>query len=72
MPCRLGRAFEHVGDLVERLAEDVMQHERDPLRRAERLEQYEQGDAHLIALGDEVGGVGFSGDRLVPPGFDLP
>ena len=57
---------------VERLAEHVVQHEREALGGAERLEQHEQRDAHLVAPGDEVGGIRLGGDGFVAPRFDLP
>jgi hypothetical protein len=39
---RLGRAIDDPGDLVERNREHVMEHERKPLRGAQRIEHDEQ------------------------------
>jgi hypothetical protein len=42
LPGGLGRAAEHRGDLAEGNVEHVVQHERDPLGRGQRLEDHEQ------------------------------
>ena len=64
---RLGRAVDDRRDLVERHGEHVVQHEREPLGRRQRLEHDEQrepdrvGQQRLV-LG--VGAVGAVDDRL--------
>ena len=46
LACRLRRAVDDLSDLVEGHREHVVQHKREPLGRAERLEHYEQGEPH--------------------------
>jgi hypothetical protein len=64
---RLGGAVDDRRDLVEGHGEDVVEHEREPLGGAQRLEHHEQretdgvGDQRLV-LG--VGAVGAVDDRL--------
>src|SRR5207253_3004746 len=48
LPRRRRRAVDDRGDLVERDAEDVVQHEGDPLRRAQRVEHDEQRESYRI------------------------
>ena len=67
LPSGRGRAADDRGDLVERDAERVMQDERQPFRRRQRLEDDEEREAHRIGqeqflLG--IGGVGAGHDRF--------
>jgi len=48
LACRNGRAVHDRTDLVERHAEHVVQHECEPLRRVEGLEDHEQRKSHRI------------------------
>ena len=75
LPGRLGERPSTAAHLVERHRERVVQHERQPLRRGERLEHHEQRDAHRVgehrllfgiegALDATVGKVRVSGPRV--------
>ena len=57
------RPADGVGDLVERHGEHVVQHERDPLRRAQPPQHLQQRGTDLVVEGDAVGGVGRAGRR---------
>jgi hypothetical protein len=50
LPCRGGRAPDHRSDLLERHGEQVVQHERDPLGRRQRLEHHEQCQADRVVF----------------------
>jgi hypothetical protein len=71
-------AIDDRRDLVEGHSEHVVQHEREPLGRAQRLEDNEQGETHRVgqqslvprvrpvgAVDDQVGHV--DADRLLAP-----
>jgi hypothetical protein len=64
LPGRVGRALQHRGDLPERHVEHVVQHERDPLGRAERVKYHQQRQPdrvgqHRLLLGTaDVGRAG--------------
>ena len=49
---------DDLGHVGERVAEDVMQHERDPLGRGHRLQHDQEGHADRLVEGDPVGRVG--------------
>jgi uncharacterized protein YjbJ (UPF0337 family) len=55
---RLGRAVDDRRDLVEGHREDVVEHEREALGRAERVEHDEQCDADRVGQQRLVLGVG--------------
>ena len=48
LPCRGGRALHQHSDLVERDREHVVQHEREPLGRCQRLEHHEQREPDRV------------------------
>ena len=52
------RTADHLGDLGERVAEDVVQDERDPFGRRHRFEDDEECHVDRLVQGDPVGGVG--------------
>ena len=54
-------AAHGLGDGVERHLEDVVQHEDDPLGRAELLQHDEQGEPDAVVEGDPVGRIGQPG-----------
>ena len=58
LPRRLRRAIDEAGDLVERHGEHVVQHERQPLGRCERLEHHEQRQPHRVGQQRLVLGLG--------------
>ena len=71
LPGRSRRALDDRRDLVERHAEHVVEHEREPLRRRQRLEHDEQRQPdgvghHRVAL--RPGVVRRADDRLRKPG----
>ena len=55
-PYLVDLAFRMLGDIGA--AEDVVQHEDDPLRRAEPLQHDQQGQPDVVVQGDPVGRVG--------------
>ncbi len=66
------RAAERAGDLVERVPEHVVEHERRALGRRQRLEHDEQGEAHLVAAqGDLLRARVRGHDRLGQPRPDV-
>ena len=48
LPGGFRRAVEHRGDLTEREVEHVVQHERDPFGRGQRVEDHEQREPHRV------------------------
>ena len=74
--CRaaVGRAVDDLGDLVERHAEHVVQHEGEPLGRRQRLEHDEQREADRVGEQRLLLGVGLvvdAHDRLGQPAADV-
>ncbi len=63
LAARVRRAPDRLGDLGERQSEHVVQHERDPLRRTERLEHDQQRRAHGVVERDLLQRVGGDGCR---------
>ena len=74
LPCRGGRALHQRSDLVERDREHVVQHEREPLGRCQRLEHDEQREPDrvreqrlmlrvdaLLGTDDRLGNAGLQG-----------
>jgi hypothetical protein len=54
---RLGRAVQDRADLVERDGEGVVQHERQPLVRRERVEHHQQRCSHRVGERRLLGGI---------------
>ena len=52
------RTADDLGDLGERVAEDVVQDERDPLGRRHRVEHDQERHVDRLVEGDPVGRVG--------------
>ena len=52
------RTADHLGDLGERIAEDVVEDECDPFGRRHRFEDDEECHVDRLVQGDPVGGVG--------------
>lgn len=65
-------AAHRLSDLVERLPEDVMQHERDPLGRRQSIQNDEKCHVHSVRLIDEIRKIRGRIDRFVAPRLDIP
>jgi hypothetical protein len=64
---RRGGPADHAGDLVERQAEHVVQHERGPLRRRQRFQDDEQGHAHRFVERDPSCTQSSASATVLPP-----
>ena len=66
-----GVASSDGGDLLEVVAEDVVQHERDALGGREALEHDQQREAEVLGDARALGGAGLFDDRLGQPRADV-